>query len=125
MFFKWNELSSSQFLNPETQGVPRARFKYEVTASQVGKPLDFTVSYREGGVTDDLWLFGTNPDLMDEKWKQILSAEEALTTNTKSPGCKICSLAFQAAQTAEFSSPLFQVDSPQNAPSGNSVTARA
>ena len=64
--FHWNELSSSQFLNPETQGEPRARFKYEVTASQVGKPLDFTVSYREGGVTIDLWLFSTNPNLMDE-----------------------------------------------------------
>ncbi len=64
--FHWNELLSSQFLNPETQGEPRFRFKYEVTESQVGKPLDFTISYREGGVTIDLFLFSTNPNLMDE-----------------------------------------------------------
>ena len=64
--FHWNELSSSQFLNPETQGEPRVRRKYDVTASQVGKPLKWTVSYREGGVTIDLWLFSTNPDLMDQ-----------------------------------------------------------
>jgi len=64
--FHWNELSSSQFLNPETQGVPRMRFKYEVKDSQVGKPLKFTVSYREGGTAIDLWLFSTNPNLMDE-----------------------------------------------------------
>jgi hypothetical protein len=64
--FHWNELSSSQFLNPDTQGAPRVRFKYEVTASQVGKPLKFTVSYREGGLTVDLWLFSTNPTLMDQ-----------------------------------------------------------
>src|SRR6185369_10800819 len=64
--FHWNELSSSQFLDPVTQGEPRVRFKYVVTDSQVGKPLNFTVSYREGGVTIDLWLFSTNPDLMDQ-----------------------------------------------------------
>jgi hypothetical protein len=64
--FHWNALSSSQFNNPETQGEPRMRFKYEVTAEQVGKPLDFTISYREGGVTIDLFLFSTNPTLMDD-----------------------------------------------------------
>jgi len=64
--FHWNELSSSQFLNAETQGQPRLRFRYEVKADQVGKPLDFTISYREGGVTVDLFLFSTNPDLMSQ-----------------------------------------------------------
>ena len=64
--FHWNELLSSQFLNPETQGEPRLRFKYEVTASQVGKPLKWTISYREGGTTIDLFLFSTSPDLMDK-----------------------------------------------------------
>ena len=62
--FHWNELLSSQFLNPDTQGEPRLRFKYVVTDAQVGKPLDWTISYREGGVTIDLFLFSTNPDLM-------------------------------------------------------------
>ena len=64
--FHWNDLWSSQFLNSETQGEPRIRHKYVVTASQVGKPLKFTISYREGGTTVDLWLFSTNPDLMDQ-----------------------------------------------------------
>ena len=64
--FHWNELTSSQFLNAETQGEPRVRFKYEVTEAQVGKPLDFTISYREGGFAVDLFLFSTNPDLMDQ-----------------------------------------------------------
>lgn len=64
--FHWNQLSTSQFLNAETQGEPNARHKYVVTADQVGKPLRWTVSYREGGVTIDLWLFSTNPDLMSQ-----------------------------------------------------------
>lgn len=64
--FHWNHLSTSQFLNPETQGEPGVRHKYVVTQDQVGKPLKWTVSYREGGVTIDLWLFSTNPDLMAE-----------------------------------------------------------
>jgi hypothetical protein len=63
--FHWNDLLSSQFNNPETTGEPRVRFKYEVKADQVGKPLDFTISYREGGLTIDLFLFSTNPGLMD------------------------------------------------------------
>lgn len=64
--FHWNSIVSSQFLNAETQGEPRVHFKYEVTAEDVGKPLDFTLSYREGGVTIDLLLFSTNPNLIDE-----------------------------------------------------------
>jgi hypothetical protein len=61
--FHWNELKASQFLGPD-EGVARQRFKYEVTEAQVGQTLEFTVSYREGGVTIDAFLFSTNPDLM-------------------------------------------------------------
>jgi hypothetical protein len=70
--FHWNELSSSQFLNPETQGEPRVRHKYVVTENQVGKPLNWTVSYREGGTAIDLWLFSTNPNLIDEYTQEEL-----------------------------------------------------
>ncbi|MBL9134509.1 MAG: hypothetical protein JNK85_01510 [Verrucomicrobiales bacterium] len=63
--FHWNQINSSQFLNPETQGVPGVHFKYEVPESLVGKTLDWTVSYREGGTTIDLWLFSTQPALME------------------------------------------------------------
>ncbi len=61
--FHWNALISSQFLDPEAQGEPRNHFKYEVTEEMVGKPLEWTVSYREGGTTIDLFLFSTSPDL--------------------------------------------------------------
>ncbi|MGE3311717.1 MAG: hypothetical protein AB7O66_17255, partial [Limisphaerales bacterium] len=61
--FHWNALISSQFLVPESQGEPRVHFKYEVTEEMLGKPLNWTVSYREGGTTIDLFLFATNPDL--------------------------------------------------------------
>jgi hypothetical protein len=70
--FHWNELISSQFLNPETQGEPNVRFKYEVTPEMVGKPQDFTISYREGGVTIDLFLFSTNPELVREYTQEQL-----------------------------------------------------
>src|ERR1051325_2162686 len=63
--FHWNELSTSQFLSPDTQGAPNVRIKYEVTAEEVGKPLDFTISYREGGVTIDAFLFSTSATLID------------------------------------------------------------
>lgn len=72
--FHWNSLSTSQFLNVETQGQPGMRHKYEVTAEQVGKPLNFTVSYREGGLTIDQWLFSTNPDLMETLSQNQLDA---------------------------------------------------
>ncbi len=61
--FHWNRLVSSQFLNVETQGEPNVHFKYIVTQEMVGKPLDWTISYREGGTTIDLFLFSTSPDL--------------------------------------------------------------
>jgi hypothetical protein len=61
--FHWNQLISSQFNNPETAGEPNVAFKYEVTQDRLNKPLDFTISYREGGVTPDLFLFATDSDL--------------------------------------------------------------
>ncbi|MEO8429308.1 MAG: hypothetical protein ABI651_19630, partial [Verrucomicrobiota bacterium] len=64
--FHWNDLLSSQFLNPDTQGEPSLRRKYEVTTNQVGKTLTWTISNRESGLAVDLWLFSTNPDLMDQ-----------------------------------------------------------
>ncbi len=64
--FHWNQCISSQFLNPETQGVPNYPFQYVVTPEMVGVPLDFTIGYREGGVTPDLFLFSTHTNLMDQ-----------------------------------------------------------
>ncbi|MBX3748059.1 MAG: hypothetical protein KF833_22350 [Verrucomicrobiae bacterium] len=72
--FHWNELRSSQFNNPETTGEPNVHFAYEVTAERVGQPLEFTISYREGGVTIDLLLFSTNPELMTEYSQEELDA---------------------------------------------------
>jgi len=63
--FHWNDLLSSQFLVSGTSGEPAVRQKYEVTPSMVGHPLNFTVSYREGGSAIDLWLFSTHTNLME------------------------------------------------------------
>jgi len=63
--FHWNQLMSSQFLASGVSGEPGTPHKYEVTPSMVGRPLSFTVSYREGGVTPDLWLFSTHTNLME------------------------------------------------------------
>jgi len=63
--FRWNQCISSQFLNPDTQGEPSYPFRYEVTSTNVGIPLDFTIGYREGGFTPDLLLFSTHTNLMD------------------------------------------------------------
>jgi len=64
--FRWNDLLSSQFLTSGTSGEPSVRFKYEVTPGMVGHPLSFTIGYREGGVTIDLFLFSTHTNLMDQ-----------------------------------------------------------
>ena len=64
--FHWNDLLSSQFLVSGTSGEPHVRFKYEVTTNMLGKPLNFTIGYREGGVTIDLFLFSTHTNLMDQ-----------------------------------------------------------
>src|SRR6266545_703556 len=63
--FHWNDLLSSQFLVSGTSGEPAVRQKYEVTPGMVGRPLSFTISYREAGVTPDLWLFSTHTNLME------------------------------------------------------------
>lgn len=74
--FHWNSVVSSQFLNPETQGEPNVHFKYEVTEEMVGKELEWTISYREGGTTIDLFLFSTRSDLKlaysDDELDQLL-----------------------------------------------------
>ena len=63
--FHWNDLLSSQFLSSGVSGEPGVRYKYEVTPSMVGRPLHFTVSYREGGSAIDLFLFSTHTNLME------------------------------------------------------------
>ena len=70
--FHWNDVYSSQFLNATTQGEPKVRRKYEVTADQVGRPLTWTISNRENGTAVDLWLFSTHPDLMDKYTQEEL-----------------------------------------------------
>ena len=63
--FHWNEVKSSQFNNPATQGEPNLRFTYTVTPEMLGTPQNFTISYREAGTTIDLFLFSTHTNLMD------------------------------------------------------------
>jgi hypothetical protein len=63
--FHWNQLISSQFLNPLDTGEPNYPFHYEVTPAMVGVPQSFTIGYREGGVTIDFILFSTHTNLMD------------------------------------------------------------
>lgn len=58
--FHWNDLADR---DPDAEGKPR---KFVVTASQVGKPLPWTISYREGFTAVDLFLFSTNPNLIDQ-----------------------------------------------------------
>jgi hypothetical protein len=64
--FHWNLLRTSEFNNVDTQGPKSERIKYEVTESMVGKALEFTISYREAGLTIDAFIFSTDPDLMNE-----------------------------------------------------------
>jgi len=87
--FHWNELISSQFLNAETQGEPNVRFKYVVTEEMLGKPLDWTISYREGGTTIDLFLFSTSPDLMKDYAQAELDrllVKPAVPVTVQAPG---------------------------------------
>jgi len=72
--FLWNDIISSQFLNPTTQGEPSVRFAYEVTPAQLGIPLSFTIGSREGGLAIDMFLFSTSPDLMTTYTSQQLDA---------------------------------------------------
>src|SRR5262245_110640 len=64
--FHWNDLLSSQFLVSGISGEPAQRFKYEVTPGMVGVPQTFTISYREAGVTIDLFLFSTHTNLLNQ-----------------------------------------------------------
>jgi len=64
--FHWNQLYSSQFLNPVTQGAPGVPFHYVVTPAMVGVPQNFTIAYREQGVTIDLFLFSTHTNMMND-----------------------------------------------------------
>jgi len=61
--FVWNDLISSQFM-PPTVGEAGVPFKYEITPDKVGHPLSFTIGYREGGTTIDMFLFSTSSNLM-------------------------------------------------------------
>jgi len=72
--FHWNQLLSSQFLTPGLSGEPNTPHKYEVTPSMVGTQLSFTVSYREAGVTPDLWLFSTHTNLLNDYTQEQLDA---------------------------------------------------
>jgi hypothetical protein len=64
--FHWNQLFSSQFLNPATQGVPGVPFHYVVTPGEVGVTMNWTIACREPGVTPDVWLFSTHTNLLND-----------------------------------------------------------
>ncbi len=87
--FHWTDLISSQFLNPDTQGEPRVHHKFVVTDSQVGKPLTWTISNREPGAAIDLWLFSTNPDLLDQYSQEEL--DQLLLSGASAPSLTISS----------------------------------
>ena len=70
--FHWNQCISSQFLNPVTQGVPNNPFHYVVTPAQVGVPQNFTIAFREAGVTIDLFLFSTHTNMMNDYTQEQL-----------------------------------------------------
>jgi len=109
--FHWNELLSSQFLNPETQGEPRVHFKYEVTAAQVGKPLDFTVSYREGGTTIDLFLFSTNPKLLSQYTQEQLNQLLLSSASSANPKLAVTRAGSNAVLSWPTSAPGFVLES--------------
>jgi hypothetical protein len=70
--FHWNQLYSSQFLNPaiftNADGSTQVAqpFHYVVTPGMVGVPQNFAVGLRENGVTPDLWLFSTHTNMMND-----------------------------------------------------------
>ncbi len=63
--FHWNQLFSSQFLNPATQGAPGVPFRYVVTPTMVGVPQNFTIGLGGAGLAADLFLFSTVSNLMN------------------------------------------------------------
>src|SRR5262249_39066711 len=71
--FHWNQLLSSQFLDATLFPDGRAQpYKYEVTQGMVGVPQNFTISYREAGVTIDLFLFSTHTNLLSQYTQEEL-----------------------------------------------------
>jgi len=69
--FHWNQLFVSSFLSAtitNTDGSPRAGsvFHYVVTPGEVGIPMNFTIAFREAGVTPDLFLFSTHTNLLND-----------------------------------------------------------
>ncbi|MBI3849583.1 MAG: hypothetical protein HY298_04735, partial [Verrucomicrobia bacterium] len=75
--FHWNQLFVSSFLSgaiTNADGTPRAGnpFHYVVTPAMVGVPQDFTIAYREQGVTIDQWLFSTHTNLLNDYTQQQL-----------------------------------------------------
>ncbi|MBI3849379.1 MAG: hypothetical protein HY298_03660, partial [Verrucomicrobia bacterium] len=69
--FHWNQLFVSSFLSgaiTNEDGSPRAGnpFHYVVTPGQVGIPMDFTIAFREAGVTPDLFMFSTHTNLLND-----------------------------------------------------------
>jgi hypothetical protein len=70
--FHWNQVTSSQFLNPATQGEPGSNYNYVVTPAMVGVPQNFTIASREPGVTPDVFLFSTHTNLMNDYTQEQL-----------------------------------------------------
>jgi hypothetical protein len=69
--FHWNQLFVSQFLSTihtNEDGTPRQgnAIHYVVTPAMVGVPQNFTIAYRERGVTVDAFLFSTHSNLMND-----------------------------------------------------------
>jgi len=63
--FHWNQCYSSQFLNPAV-GAPGVPFHYVVTPAEVGVTMNWTMAFREAGVTPDLFLFSTHTNLLND-----------------------------------------------------------
>jgi hypothetical protein len=75
--FHWNQLFVSQFLSAihtNEDGSPRAgnAIHYVVTPAMVGVPQNFTIAYREQGVTIDLLLFSTYTNLLNDYTQEQL-----------------------------------------------------
>ena len=75
--FHWNQLFVSQFLSgihTNEDGSPRAGtpFHYVVTPGMVGVPQNFTIAFRESGVTPDLLLFSTHTNMMNDYPQDVL-----------------------------------------------------
>jgi hypothetical protein len=75
--FHWNQLFVSSFLSgsiTNADGSPRAGspFHYVVTPAMTNTPLNFTIAFRESGVTPDLFLFSTYTNLLNDYTQEEL-----------------------------------------------------